>query len=323
MNEQFDNVFVGKRIKQLRKLKGRTQEDVATFFGITKQAVSKWESGQSMPDIILLPKVAEYFNVSMEFFFDRKREVSQPLALNKGKVAIEINNLSKSYNPKLNIFSIQNLSLNIYSNISTAIMGPSGCGKSTLLNCVSGLEEITSGSVKIHGKEISKLKEPKLTTFRRENINFIFQQYNLVDTLNVIDNIKLPYKLSGEKIDTKKLKSLIEKLGLTGKEKSLPSKLSGGQQQRVAVARALLGKNKIIFADEPTGALDLKTGQEVLELLLLASKEFNLPVVIITHDSTVASKCDVVHFLRDGKIFNTMEKPSAEEISNIMMQLQK
>ena len=148
--------------------------------------------------------------------------------------------------------------------MSTAIMGPSGSGKSTLLNCISGLESATEGTVEVLGRDISRLKEPRLTEFRRKNINFIFQQYNLVDTLNVTDNIKLPYKLSGEKIDNARLKELIQKLGLHGKEKFLPSKLSGGQQQRVAIARALLGKDRIIFADEPTGALDIKTGRKFL-----------------------------------------------------------
>lgn len=249
-----------------------------------------------------------------------KSELSEKESLNKNDIVIAIKDLSKTYEkntPQI----LKNITLNIYNGLSTAIMGPSGCGKTTLVNCISGLESITSGSVTVMGKEISRLKEPKLTNFRIKNTSYIFQQYNLVDVLNVIENIKLPYKTSGEKIDKKRLKELLFKLGLDGIEKKMPSKLSGGQQQRVAIARALLGKNKIIFADEPTGALDLKTGNEVLDLLLTACKEFSSPAIIITHDSKVASKCDIVHFMVDGKIVNTLEKPSVDEISSIMGKL--
>ncbi len=309
MKEKFS---VGSRIKELRKLKGRSGAQVASYLGVTKQAVSKWENDISMPDVMLLPKLAEYFDVSIESLYGGKVDLEGDVILNKGDVIIEAKNIFKKYNPKIEEYALKDCSIKVYSNLTTAIMGGSGAGKSTLLNCISGLESITSGSINILGTDISNMKETKLTKFRRENINFIFQQYNLVDTLNVRDNIFLPYKLSGERIDKKRYKELILKLGLEGKEKSLPQKLSGGQQQRVAIARALLGKNKIIFADEPTGALDLKTGQQVLELLLIASKEFNLPVVIITHDASVASKCDVVNFLVDGKVHIELERPSGE-----------
>ena len=314
------NIFVGERLKELRKLKGRTQIDIASFFGVSKQAVSKWENGLSMPDVLLLPELAKYFDVEIDYFFEKQDDETKREKLVKGKVAIEIKGFTKKYeNSKEN--TIEDLNLKIYDGLSTAIMGPSGCGKSTLLNCIAGLEETTSGSIKIFNKDITNIKEPKLTKFRRDNINYIFQQYNLVNVLNVSENIKLPYKTSGKKISTKKMKSLIEKLGLKGKEKTMPNKLSGGQQQRVAVARALLGDNNLIFADEPTGALDLKTGNDVLELLLLGGKDYNSPIVIITHDSAVASKCDIVHFMLDGKIVNTLERASVEEISNYMMRL--
>lgn len=316
----MNNIFVGERLKELRKLKGRTQADIASYFGISKQAVSKWENGLSMPDVLILPDIAKYFNVEIDYFFDQIDLNKDSSPVNKEKVAIEIKSFTKKYdNTTTN--TIEDFNLKIYDGVSTAIMGPSGCGKSTLLNCVAGLESTTSGSINIYGTNIAKMKEPKLTKFRRDNINYIFQQYNLVNVLNVIDNIKLPYKTSGKKISTKKLKHLIERLGLKGKEKVMPNKLSGGQQQRVAVARALLGENNLIFADEPTGALDLKTGNDVLELLLIGGKEYNSPIVIITHDSQVASKCDIVHFMLDGKIVKTLERASVEEISNVMMRL--
>ncbi len=316
----MDNVFVGERLLALRKLKGRTQSDVASQFNVSKQAVSKWENGLSMPDILILPDLAKYFGVDINYFFDKKQENSMFINIDKSKIAISVSGLTKRYKKNENNI-LNNINVDIYNGISTAIMGASGCGKTTFLNCISGLEDITSGSVLVFGKDISKIKEPKLTEFRRKYTSYIFQQYNLVDVLNVIDNIKLPYKTSGEKIDKKRLRVLIEKLGLIGKEKVMPSKLSGGQQQRVAIARALLGKNKLIFADEPTGALDSKTGNEVLEILLMGCKEFGSSVVIITHDAKVASKCDIVHFMFDGNIVKTIEKPTVDEVSKTMMRL--
>lgn len=316
----MDNVFVGERLANLRKLKGRTQSDVATQFGVSKQAVSKWEKGYSMPDVLILPELASYFGVDIEYFFDKKQKQEIKIPVQKNKSAICIRNLVKSY-PGNNTPVLKGINIDLYDGLSTAIMGPSGCGKTTFLNCISGLESIDSGSVKVFEREMSTLKEPKLTQFRRKYTSYIFQQYNLIDVLNVIENIKLPYKTSGEKIDRQRLKKLIFQLGLSGKEKVMPSKLSGGQQQRVAIARALLGKNKLIFADEPTGALDLKTGNEVLQLLLMGCKEFGAPTVIITHDSKVASKCDIVHFMLDGKIIKTLESPSVDEVSKVMVRL--
>lgn len=316
----MDNIFVGERLASLRKLKGRTQSDVALQFGVSKQAVSKWEKGLSMPDVLILPELAEYFGVNIEYFFDKKQDKLHVIDIPKNKAAISVRGLRKLYagNPTT---ILKGIDIDIYEGLSTAIMGSSGCGKTTFLNCISGLESITDGVVEVFGHNIAKMREPRLTEFRRKYTSYIFQQYNLIDVLNVVENINLPYKTSGERIDRARLKELIDKLGLTGKEKMLPSQLSGGQQQRVAIARALLGKNKLIFADEPTGALDLKTGNEVLELLLMGCKEFNSPAVIITHDSKVAAKCDIVHFMVDGKIIKTLERPSVDEVSKIMVRL--
>lgn len=318
----MNNIFVGERLANLRKLKGRTQADVATQFGVTKQAVSKWERGISMPDVLILPDLAAYFGVDIDYFFSKTLEEHPGgrLPLQKNRIAIKVRNLVKSYKESSEPI-LKGIDIDIYDGLSTAIMGPSGCGKTTFVNCISGLEDITSGSVEVFGEEMANLKEPKLTEFRRTYTNYIFQQYNLVDVLNVIDNIKLPYQASGEKIDKARMKELVKRLGLSGKERMMPSKLSGGQQQRVAIARALLGKGKLILADEPTGALDLNTGNEVLELLLAGCHEFGSPAVIITHDSKVAAKCDIVHFLLDGKVVKTLERPNAEEVSRIMMRL--
>lgn len=316
----MDTIFVGERLAALRKLKGRTQTDVALQFGVSKQAVSKWERGVSMPDILILPELAAYFGVDIEYFYDKKPIDLCKEDVPKNGVAISVRGLKKLYagNP---VPILNGIDIDFYDGLSTAIMGASGCGKTTFLNCISGLESITAGAVEIFGHDIAQMREPKLTEFRRKYTSYIFQQYNLIDVLNVIENIKLPYKTAGEKIDRARLNELIHKLGLTGKERMLPSQLSGGQQQRVAIARALLGKNKLIFADEPTGALDLKTGNEVLELLLMGCKEFHSPAIIITHDSKVAAKCDIVHFMVDGKMIKTLERPSVDEVSKIMVRL--
>ncbi len=314
------NVFVGKKLAELRKLKGRTQSDVADHFHISKQAVSKWENGHAMPDVLLLPELAQYFGVEMDYFFDEADVSAEKVNFDGRNIIISIKNLTKRYDKKSDPV-LQNITLDLYDGVSTAIMGPSGSGKTTLVNCMAGLESITEGSVTVLGKEISRLKEPKLTAFRRKHTSYIFQQYNLIDVLNVVENIKLPYKTSGERIDKNRMKELLQKLGLNGKEKAMPAKLSGGQQQRVAIARALLGKNKIIFADEPTGALDFKTGNEVLALLLTACKEFHSPAIIITHDSKVAAQCDVVHFVADGKIVKTLTQATVAEISGVMERL--
>ncbi len=316
----MNTVFVGERLMNLRKLKGRTQQDVADQFGISKQAVSKWERGVSMPDVLILPDLAAYFGVSIDYFYDKEQEAPETVAMPRGEVSVRVRGLVKSY-PGNPVPVLKGVNVDIYRNHTTAFMGPSGCGKTTFLNCISGLEEIGQGTVEVMGKNIANLREPKLTVFRRKNTSYIFQQYNLVDVLNVIENIKLPYKTSGERIDKRRLAELIEKLGIKGKEKAMPSKLSGGQQQRVAIARALLGKNKIIFADEPTGALDIKTGNEVLELLIAGCREFNSPAIIITHDASVAAKCDIVHFMMDGNIVKTLERPTKEEVANVMVRM--
>lgn len=319
----MNTVFIGKRIADLRKLKGRTQTDLAEYFGVTKQAVSKWENGYSMPDVLLLPKLADYFDVDIDTFFSDSYNEKKNIDISKFKKAICVENLCKKYKSKIPVYALNDVSLDIYEGMSTAIMGPSGCGKSTFLQCVSGLEKITSGKVSIKGTDITSISDDKITRFRRKNISFIFQSYNLIESLTVKDNIYLPYKLIGEKVKKSRYKELLINLGLKEKEKSFPSELSGGQQQRVAIARALLGKDKIIFADEPTGALDINSGKEVLSLLISGIHVHGGTVIIVTHDINVAAECDVVHFFADGKCKKTLIGASKEEISNIMLRLTK
>ena len=198
------------------------------------------------------------------------------------------------------VLALRGIDLTINRGEFLAIVGTSGSGKSTLLHILGGLDQPTKGEVKVHGKNIEKLNDEALTIFRRRNIGFVFQKYNLVPMLTVWENIVVPILLDGKKIDKEYISELITLLRLTDKVNSHPNELSGGQQQRVAIARALATKPVIIFADEPTGNLDSKTGQDVLGLLRMTSKKFKQTMVIITHDEEVAQLADRIIRMEDG-----------------------
>lgn len=183
-----------------------------------------------------------------------------------------------------------------------AVVGTSGSGKSTLLNMMGGLDIPTSGSVMVKGKDLSKLNDEQLTIFRRRNIGFVFQNYNLVPILNVYENIVLPVDLDGETIDQKFMDKIVEMLALKDKLRNMPNNLSGGQQQRVAIARALITKPAIVLADEPTGNLDSKTSADVIGLLRRTSSELNQTLVMITHNAEIAQLSDRIVRIEDGKI---------------------
>ncbi len=182
------------------------------------------------------------------------------------------------------------------------MVGTSGSGKSTLLHILGGLDNPTSGNVEVDGKDLSKMNDEQLTIFRRRNIGFVFQNYNLIPILNVYENIVLPIELDGEKIDKRFVNKIVQMLGLTKKLYSLPNNLSGGQQQRVAIARALAAKPAIILADEPTGNLDSKTSQEVLGLLKMTGQQFHQTIIMITHNNEIAQLADRIIRIEDGKI---------------------
>ena len=183
-----------------------------------------------------------------------------------------------------------------------AVVGTSGSGKSTLLHMMGGLDIPTGGKVLIDGKDLSSMKEEELTIFRRRNIGFVFQSYNLVPMLNVMENITLPLGLDGKKTDREYLENVIGMLGLEKKKNSLPSQLSGGQQQRVAIARALAAKPAILLADEPTGNLDSRTSQDVLSLLRITCQQFHQTMVMITHNEEIAQTADRILRIEDGKL---------------------
>ena len=211
--------------------------------------------------------------------------------------------LRKYYGDEPNITrALDGVNLSVDDGEFVAVVGTSGSGKSTLLHMMGGLDTPTSGSVFVRDKDLSKMNDEQLTIFRRRNIGFIFQNYNLVPILNVYENIALPVELDGDTVDKRFLDNIVNMLGLDNKLNHMPNHLSGGQQQRVAIARALITKPAIILADEPTGNLDSKTSAEVLGLIKRTSAEFRQTVVMITHNNDIARLADRIVRIEDGRI---------------------
>ena len=216
---------------------------------------------------------------------------------------LKVCNLKKHYGTGPNITrAVDSVNLSVEQGEFVAVVGTSGSGKTTLLNMIGGLDTPTSGSVFVRGQELAKMNDEELTLFRRRNIGFIFQNYNLVPILNVYENIVLPVELDDDTVDQKFMDEVVRMLALGDKLKNMPNTLSGGQQQRVAIARALITKPAIVLADEPTGNLDSKTSANVLGLLKRTSMEFNQTIVMITHNNEIAQLADRTVRIEDGKI---------------------
>lgn len=211
-------------------------------------------------------------------------------------------NLKKYYGTEPFIKALDNVDLAVEQGEFVAIIGSSGSGKSTLLHLLGGLDRPTDGDVEINSKAIFDMKDDELTIFRRQNIGFVFQSYNLVPILNVEENILLPIQLDGNKPDNAFIENVIDTLGLSEKKTSMPNQLSGGQQQRVAIARALASKPAIILADEPTGNLDTKNSLDVIELLKVSGKKFGQTIIMITHNPEIAQMADRSIHIEDGRI---------------------
>jgi putative ABC transport system ATP-binding protein len=229
--------------------------------------------------------------------------------------------VSKSYPGRAAVRALERVTVGFAAGSFTAVMGPSGSGKSTLLHCAAGLDRPSEGRVLLAGQDISALREPKLTIVRRAHVGFVFQSFNLVDALSVWDNVLLPQRLAGNRPDEAWAREVLARVGLAGREKARPGELSGGQQQRVALARALAGRPEVIFGDEPTGALDLSTGREVLALLRRFVDEFGATVVMVTHDPAAAAWADRVVFLADGRLAGDLIAPTAAQVSARMVEL--
>ena len=215
---------------------------------------------------------------------------------------IELKNVNKLYGNEKNSFQVlHDINLTVDDGVFMVILGASGSGKTTLLNVISGLEKVDSGSVEYDSYDITKLDDSKLTKFRRENVGFVFQQYYLLPNMNVNENIKMGADLSANK----DFSEIVEKLGLKDQLLKKPSELSGGQQQRVSIARALSKKPKVLFLDEPTGALDEKTGREVLDFLAKLHRELNVTMIMVTHNQNIAQMADVIVNINSGRITDT------------------
>lgn len=216
------------------------------------------------------------------------------------------------------VHALDGVSVDFPAQRFTAIMGPSGSGKSTLMQCVAGLDRLTSGSAYIGDTDISELSKTELTLLRRDRLGFIFQQYNLIPSLSARENILLPMTLAGTDADPAWFDQVVRTVGMGERLRNLPSELSGGQQQRVAVARALVPRPEIIFADEPTGALDSRTGIEILSFMRRAVDDTGQTIVMVTHDPHAASYADSVLFLADGRIVDEMADPTADRVLDRM-----
>jgi len=220
------------------------------------------------------------------------------------------------------VIALDQVSTSFRRSQFTAIMGPSGSGKSTLLHCLAGLDTLTSGQVFIAGQDLSTMSDKELTQLRRDRIGFIFQAYNLVPTLNALENIVLPASLAGRKPDKDWLDQVVQAVNLGDRLTHKPNELSGGQQQRVACARALVGKPDIVFADEPSGNLDSRSSAELLAFLRRAVKELGQTIVMVTHDPSAAAYADHALFLADGRVVGELQNPTAETVLARMIGLE-
>ena len=243
------------------------------------------------------------------------RSLAPPAAVAKG--------LTKVYGQgDAEVHALRGVNVAFAAGAFTAIMGPSGSGKSTLMHCLAGLDTVTSGSVHIGDVELTGLNDRQLTMLRRERIGFIFQAFNLLPTLTAEQNIRLPLEIAGRQADQVVFDRVIDTVGLRDRLGHKPSELSGGQQQRVAVARALISKPQVIFADEPTGNLDSRSGAEVLSFLRTSVRELGQTIVMVTHDPVAASYADRVVFLRDGELVSELDRPTPQTVLDTLMKLE-
>jgi len=212
------------------------------------------------------------------------------------------------------VLALDDVTVDIPTRRFTAVMGPSGSGKSTLMHCMAGLDDLTSGQVFLGDIDLGTLPDRELTILRRERVGFVFQSFNLIPTLSALENITLPSRLAGRKPAREWLDAVIDTVGLADRLSHRPAELSGGQQQRVAMARALASRPEIIFADEPTGNLDSKSGGELLAFMRHSVAELGQTIVMVTHDPVAAGYADAVVFLADGRLVDTMDEPTAERV---------
>ncbi|MCL2091871.1 MAG: ABC transporter ATP-binding protein [Micrococcales bacterium] len=238
-------------------------------------------------------------------------------------LAVRLHDVRKVYGTgQAAVTALGGVSLDFGTGTFTAVMGPSGSGKSTLLQCAAGLDRPTSGAVYLGEQDLARLSETRLTVLRRSRIGFVFQSFNLLPSLSAELNVALPLRLGGRRPARREVREALAAVGLADRARHKPTELSGGQQQRVAIARALITRPQVLFADEPTGALDSTTGREVLTLLRSLVDEQGQTIVMVTHDPVIAARADRVVFLADGVVVDEMHQPTAAQIATRMTRLE-
>ncbi|MFI6604604.1 ABC transporter ATP-binding protein [Nonomuraea sp. NPDC050536] len=245
------------------------------------------------------------------------------MTITETRLAVVARSLTKVYGQgDAQVHALRGVDVAFDTGAFTAIMGPSGSGKSTLMHCLAGLDTATSGTIRIGDVELTGLTDKQLTLLRRERIGFIFQAFNLLPTLTAEQNIRLPLEIAGRQPDQLLFDRVIETVGLKDRLSHRPTELSGGQQQRVAVARALISKPQVIFADEPTGNLDSRSGAEVLSFLRASVRELGQTIVMVTHDPVAAAYADRVVFLRDGELVSELLQPTPQSVLDTLVKLE-
>ncbi|CRK56616.1 Methionine ABC transporter ATP-binding protein [Alloactinosynnema sp. L-07] len=247
--------------------------------------------------------------------------ITQDRQLGRQAPAIELTRASKTYPG--GVRALDDVSLVVERGTFMAVMGPSGSGKSTLMHCAAGLDIPTTGRVMIDGQDTGQLSENRRSELRRDRVGFIFQAYNLLPSLSVEDNITLPLRLAGTTPDSRWVRELVDRVGLGDRLHHRPAELSGGQQQRAAIARALVARPAVVFADEPTGALDLQAAHAVLNLLGEISAELRQTVVMVTHDPAAAARADTALVMADGRVIATVVRPDATDLAHRLVTITK
>lgn len=320
---------IGSFIADQRKDAGWTQTQLAEKLGITDKAISKWETGRSMPDLSLFRPLCNLLGITLNELFlgeriadenlkeksnqvlfdvvsnwlgDDQREIKHD---KQAPIVLKLEHVKKIYNtPDTSAAAVKDVSFEIAKGDFVGIMGASGSGKSTLLNLVATIDKATSGLIEIDGQDIADLSENDLAAFRREHLGFVFQEYNLLDTLTIYENIALA--LTIKKIPKEAIKNTIvhlaDKLNLSDALNKFPYEVSGGQRQRCACVRAIATSPSLILADEPTGALDSHSARQLLEVFAAFSREYCATIMMVTHDTLSASYCDKILFMQDGEM---------------------
>lgn len=324
----MNQIKIGNFIATRRKAHGMTQSQLAEILGITDKAVSKWETGKSMPDLSLFTPLCDLLGITLnelllgEFISDDnlKEKSNQVLfdvitswlgkdqweyQLNSPYIVLKLQNLKKIYDTEnTSTLAVNNVSLEVSKGSFVGIMGASGSGKSTLLNMIATIDKATSGIIEISGQNIAEVSEEDLSVFRREHLGFIFQEYNLLDTLTIYENIALALTIKQSPKESVKhiIYELAEKLEISDVLSKFPYEVSGGQRQRCACARAIAVNPSLILADEPTGALDSHSAKQLLETLVMLRRDYSATILMVTHDAFSASYCDKILFMQDGEI---------------------